>query len=263
MPEVSGRVGRLHYVVTGAGDPTTVFVPGLAQSIADTRPFGSAVVGTRVFVDLRGHGGSEPPTSETDWTYAGLASDVATVADATNGSRAVGVSLGAGSLVQLLLDEPGRFDRVVLALPSGLARTRAALHLEATDAFADAITSQPGGDIAAIVSGLVELQPAAVRARSDLKMWARRHASEIGGRRSIADAVRFMPRQVLASLEGLSRVTADVLVLAQRGDEVHTVADAEELASALPRAKLVVSDTPWVWGARAELRDTVSAFLND
>ena len=103
MPEIDGPVGRLHYVVTGEGAPTTLFVPGLAQSIADTRPFGSAVTGARVFVDLRGHGGSTAPESADGWTYEALAGDVRAVADAVGATRALGVSLGAGALAQLLL----------------------------------------------------------------------------------------------------------------------------------------------------------------
>jgi pimeloyl-ACP methyl ester carboxylesterase len=66
---------------------------------------------------------------------------------------------------------------------------------------------------------------------------------------------------VVDSLDALAEVTAQVLVLAQRDDPIHPLNSAEALAEALPRADLVVSDTPWVWGARATLRETVSAFL--
>jgi pimeloyl-ACP methyl ester carboxylesterase len=124
VPDIDGPAGRLHYVVTGDGEPTTLFVPGLAQSIADTRSFGSAVEGQRVFVDLRGHGGSAAPPSADGWTYRGLADDVSTVTDAVGASRALGVSLGTGALVRLLAEHPTRFDRVVLALPGLLTAPR-------------------------------------------------------------------------------------------------------------------------------------------
>ncbi|MFL6071301.1 MAG: alpha/beta hydrolase, partial [Actinomycetes bacterium] len=75
--------------------------------------------------------------------------------------------------------------------------------------------------------------------------------------------IRFMPRATaVTSLEVLRGVEAEVLVLAQRGDVVHPVESAEALATALPNARLVVSDVPWIWGGRSSLRETVSGFLN-
>jgi 3-oxoadipate enol-lactonase len=258
VPELVVAERHLHYVVTGAGDPVTVFVPGLAQSIADTRPFGSAVSGSRVFVDLRGHGGSTAPASDDGWSYQGLADDVRWVADGVGATRALGVSLGAGALVRLLAQTPDRFERVVLALPGPLTEPRDAGQLAVTDALADAVERN---DPIALGRELLQLQPPAARSRMDASLWARRHAAEIGGT-PVAGALRHLPRQrVVDSLDTLADVTAQVLVLAQRDDPIHPLASAEALAEALPRADLVVSDTPWVWGARAELRETVSAFL--
>jgi pimeloyl-ACP methyl ester carboxylesterase len=235
----------------------------LAQSIADTRPFGSAVSGTRVFVDLRGHGGSAAPESDAGWTYGGLSDDVLRVADAVSATRALGVSLGAGALLRLLTEQPTRFERVVLALPPVVDAQRSDAALAVTDALADAVLATPGGDATAMVDGLLAMQPTAVRTRTDAKLWARRHAAEIGGRAGIAAALRHLPRQVaVASFDELRAVSADVLVLAQRHDEAHPVAAAEQVASALPKSELVVSDTPWIWGGRAALREVVSEFLN-
>ncbi len=259
MPSIDGSVGSLHYVVTGAGDPTTLFVPGLAQSIADTRPFGSAVEGTRVFVDLRGHGGSATPASDSGWAYDGLADDVRVVAAAVDARRALGVSLGAGALLRLLADEPTRFDRVVLALPGPLHGERDATVLAVATALADAVDAN---DPIAMGRTLVALQPESARARSDVRLWARRHAADLAGS-GVAGALRHLPRQsVLESLDAFAAVTASVLVLAQRGDDVHPVAAAEELSAAIPGAQLEVSDVPWIWGGRSALRDTVSGFFN-
>lgn len=259
MPLIDGPVGPLHHVVTGSGDPTTLFVPGLAQSIADTRPFGSAVAGTRVLVDLRGHGGSRAPGSEAGWTYDGLAADLQTVADAVGATRALGVSLGAGALVRLLADAPDRFHRVVLALPGSVNAGRDAELLSVTDDLADAVDAN---DPIAIGAALVRMQPVAARGRSDVRLWARRHAAEIGGG-AVSGALRYLPRQeVLPSLDALGAVTASVLVLTQRGDAMHPVSAAEALVAAIPEAHLEVSDTPWIWGGRSQLREKVSAFLN-
>ena len=263
MPELPGLEGPLHYVVTGEGEPTTLFAPGLAQSIADTRSFGSAVEGTRVFVDLRGHGGSAAPASDDGWTYQGLAEDVRSVADVVGASRALGVSLGAGALLRLLADHPDRFERVVLALPGLLTSPRSGDELAATDALADAVMAGPGGDPAATAAALVRIQPESVRGRSDVRLWARRHAAELGGRRGVAEAIRHLPRTApLTSLSELAAVSAQVLVLAQRGDVVHPVESAEQLVAVLPDARMVVSDVPWIWGGRSALREEVSRFLN-
>jgi pimeloyl-ACP methyl ester carboxylesterase len=259
VPLIDGPVGPVHHVVTGVGDPTTVFVPGLAQSIADTRPFGSAVTGTRVFVDLRGHGGSPAPGSDDGWSYSGLATDVRTVADAVGATRALGVSLGAGALLRLLADAPHRFERVVLALPGPPVAARDAALLEVTDALADAVEAN---DPIAMGHALVRLQPAAARGRTDVRLWARRHAADLGGS-AVSGALRRMPRQqALPSLDALGAVTASVLVLGQSDDEVHPLEVAEAVAAAIPGARLEVSDVPWIWGGRTALRETVSEFLN-
>jgi pimeloyl-ACP methyl ester carboxylesterase len=259
LPELLVGERRLHYVVTGVGDPMTVFVPGLAQSIADTRPFGSGVRGSRVFVDLRGHGGSSAPESEDGWTYSELADDVRRVSDEVGATAALGVSLGAGALVRLLADSPDRFERVVFALPGPLTEPRDGALLAVTDALAEAVSAN---DPTAIGKRLVQLQPESARARADVSLWARRHAAEIGGT-AVVGALRAMPRQrVLNSLDVLAAMSAPALVLAQRDDAVHPLASAEQLAAALPNAHLEVSDVPWVWGGRSRLRDVVSAFLN-
>lgn len=258
MPLIDGPVGQLHHVITGSGEPVTLFVPGLAQSIADTRPFGSAVDGTRVFVDLRGHGGSAAPKSDDGWTYQGLADDVRTVGDAVGATRAVGVSLGAAALIRLLANDPSRFERVVLALPGPLRGGRGHDLLAVSDALADAVAVN---DPIAMGRCLVALQPESAQGRSDVRLWARRHAADIGGS-AVAEAIRQFPRlPVLDSLAALGEVTASVLVLAQRGDDVHPVSAAEELAAAIPGVRLEVSDVPWIWGGRSQLRETVSGFL--
>ena len=112
----------LEYLVTGAGEPVTVFAHGLGNGIAETRPLGSAVNGRRVFFQFRGHGRSSAP--EGRWTYADLARDLRAVADLTGATRALGVSLGAGALCRALSDDPRRFERVVLYLPSALDKPR-------------------------------------------------------------------------------------------------------------------------------------------
>ncbi|MFD0787236.1 alpha/beta fold hydrolase, partial [Micromonospora azadirachtae] len=70
---------RLERLITGAGDPVTVFAHGLGNGIATTRPFGSGVTGRKVFFQFRGHGRSDAPPGP--WSYADLARDVRAIAD--------------------------------------------------------------------------------------------------------------------------------------------------------------------------------------
>jgi 3-oxoadipate enol-lactonase len=114
--------GPLDQLVTGAGDPVTVFAHGLGQTIPETRPLGSKVAGTRVFFAFRGHGRS--PAPDSPWGYAELARDLRAVADAHGATRAVGASLGAAALCRLLADSPDRFERLVFFLPAVLDEPR-------------------------------------------------------------------------------------------------------------------------------------------
>ena len=136
----------LEYLVTGAGEPVTVFAHGLGNGIAETRPLGSAVTGRQVFFQFRGHGRSSAPDGR--WTYADLARDLRAVADLTGATRALGVSLGAGALCRLLADDPDRFERVVLFLPAVLDEPRPAGPRPARPRLLEAIEAGDAGEVA-------------------------------------------------------------------------------------------------------------------
>ncbi|MFD0786563.1 alpha/beta fold hydrolase, partial [Micromonospora azadirachtae] len=74
-----------------------------------------------------------------------------------------------------------------------------------------------------------------------------------------------LPEQVaLPDAAVLSAVTAPALVIACAGDDLHPVEVAEQLAAVLPQATLHVYDRPNVlWTERADLRERISAFLNE
>ena len=60
--------------MTGPGEPVTVFAHGLAGSIDETRPFGSGVRGSRVFLHFRGHGATSAPGDHLDLSQSWRAS---------------------------------------------------------------------------------------------------------------------------------------------------------------------------------------------
>ncbi|HEY3008227.1 MAG TPA: alpha/beta hydrolase [Micromonosporaceae bacterium] len=249
----------LERVVTGVGEPTTVFAHGLGNGIAETRPLGSAVNGRKVFFQFRGHGRSATPAGS--WTYADLARDLRAVADLSGATRAVGVSLGAGALCRLLADSPSRFDRVVFFLPAVLDQPRPAAARARLTALLDAIAS---GDPSAVADAVASEAPASVR--NTPAAWAYlRHRIDQLMRDGLAPALAELPDQVAVDdLAVLADVSAPALVLGCAGDDLHPASVAERLSGALPHATLHIYDQPGVlWTQRADLRQRISTFLND
>jgi len=244
----SGATLEYLLVESGAAEPTTLFVPGLGGGIADTRPLAGAVAGRRGFLHLRGHGRSTAPGP---WTYRELADEVAAVADEVGASRALGVSLGAGALCRLLVDEPDRFDRLVFYLPAVVSLPRE------NDRMAQLARAAAAGDRATVTAMLAEELPAGADGFLESRLAALLRPDLAAG---ITDLTHQVPVPALAAL---AAVTAPALVLGCLGDPAHPAAVAEELAGALGNARLHVFDRPApLWTARAELRGRISGFLN-
>jgi pimeloyl-ACP methyl ester carboxylesterase len=246
------------YLVTGRGEPVTVFAHGLAGAIDETRPFGSGVRGTRAFLHFRGHGASSAP--ETPWTYSALAAELLAVADHVGATRALGVSLGAGALLGLVSQRPERFERVVLVLPATIDRPR---HDPAVERMQQMASYVEARDAEAVAGLLLAEQPEGARELPDVAVWARRQARRLMDT-SVARALRELPAAYpLDDRSVLDRVDAPVLVVGQHGDDAHPAKVAEELADALPNARLSVFDAGGVlWTHRRELRELIGGFLN-
>ncbi|GAA4726924.1 alpha/beta fold hydrolase [Phytohabitans rumicis] len=249
---------QLERLVTGAGDPATVFAHGFATGIAATRPLGSAVEGRKVFFQFRGHGRSDPPVGPM--TYGDLARDLRAIADLSGATRAVGASLGAGALCHLLAESPGRFERVVFFLPAVLDEPRTAAARERLTALVDAVQS---GDVSAVAEAVSAETPAAVRNTPAGWGYLRQRIDQLM-RDGLAPELASLTEQApVADRAALAAVTARALVIGCVGDDLHPAAVAAELAAALPEADLHVYDRPGVlWTERADLRDRISAFLN-
>ena len=249
---------RLEQLVTGVGEPVTVFAHGLAADISGTRPLGSAVTGRRVFFHFRGHGRSDAPPGP--WDFGELAADLRAVADLAGAGRALGVSMGAAALCRLLAETPDRFERAVLYLPAPLDGRRppaAAARLQRLLAALDT------GEAAAIAEA-VELElPPSVRNTPAGWGYLRQRVEQLQ-RDGLAPQLETLWRApAVADDTALRAVHVPVLVIGCVGDEVHPVAVAERLAGLMPQAALHVYDRPAVlWTNRAELRERISAFLN-
>lgn len=255
-----GPAGDLEVLTTGRGRPHTVLAHGLTGTIGTTRPYATKVAGARTFFHFRGHGDSAAPPAP--WGYADLAAELWAVADAVGADRALGISMGAGALVSGLARDPRRFERVVLVIPASLDRPREGAFLRSFENLADALEA---GDVERVTALLVLEQPPAVRRESSVLDWCRDRAGELlATGPGLVTALRTVPHHVpLRDREALAEVTCPVLVLAQEGDELHTVEVARELAEALPRGILKVMGPGGImWEHRRETRELVGQFLS-
>ncbi len=248
----------LEYLITGGGDPVTVFAHGLGNGIAETRPLGSAVRGRRVFFQFRGHGESDAP--DGPWTYADLARDLRAVADLTGSTRALGVSLGAGALCRLLAESPDRFDRVVMFLPAVLDVPRP---LAARERLGALLAALDDGNAAAVAEALEEEIPPTARHSPAAWSFLRQRIDQLMSH-GLGPGLAGLPDQVaVADRSELRSVRAPVLVIGCHGDVLHPAAVAEDLAATLPNATLHLYDKPGVlWTQRADLRQRIAGFLN-
>ena len=252
-------VGDVEVLVTGSGSPVTVFGHGLAASIAETRPFGSGVRGTRTFLHFRGHGAT-PSREGEPWSYGDLAGQLRTVADRVGAARALGVSMGAGALLALLAETPARFERVVLVIPGAIDRPRGDAATARLAAMA-ALVEQ--GDVEGLAALLLAEQPEAVRGRPDAVVWTRRQAERLVGT-PVGAALRAVPSlHPLRDRAVLSAMRCPVLVVGQEGDATHPASVAWELGRLLPQVQVRVLPPGGVlWSHRLEVRAMVSGFLN-
>jgi pimeloyl-ACP methyl ester carboxylesterase len=256
--------GVVEYAVLGSPQPpATLFLHGLAGSIQDTRPLASGLPGRKIFAHLPGHGRSTGPDP---LSYDVLAAAALAVADHEDATAAVGVSLGAATLLRLLTRSPDRFERVVLYLPAVADVPRAPEAVAPHHALAERLAD---GDVDGVAAALLRTQPAAVQDTPVARNWASRRAKELvaelaeGG----GDPRRWLPLAAAVPLEPadlprLGRVTAPVLVIGQEGDTAHPSATARRVAEALPAAELAIFDERGaLWGHRAELRAVIAGFL--
>jgi 3-oxoadipate enol-lactonase len=248
----------LEQLITGVGEPVTVFAHGLAGDITGTRPLGGAVTGRRVFFHFRGHGRSDVPPGP--WSFADLAEDLRAVADAAGATRALGVSMGAAALCRLLADTPDRFDRVVLYLPAPLDGVRPPAAVQRLERLLTAIES---GE-AACIAEAVELElPPPVRNSPAGWSYLRQRVEQLQNDGLASELETLWRTPAVADESVLTAVTAPVLVIGCAGDDVHPVSVAERLVGLMPHADLHVYDRPsLLWTHRRELRERISAFFN-
>jgi len=236
VTEIRNGDVTLHVEVDGGGEPVTVFAHGLTNSCRELAPLTPLLPGTKVRFDFRGHGHSSAPA--TGFSFTDMAGDLEKVAAAYDTTRAVGTSMGAGAICNLLCERPDRFERIVLLLPAGLDSPFR--HPERFLRYADALEELPKDEaIERILDDPDRVEPylrAPWLRDVDRSMW-QELTDPAGLGRAIRGIVADFP---VRDRELLRRVTAPVLLIAREGDVIHPAALARTLAELLPNADLVV-----------------------
>jgi pimeloyl-ACP methyl ester carboxylesterase len=258
VAEVEGPNGPIECLVTGAGEPVTVFAHGFGGSISETRPFGSGVRGSRVFFHFRGHGATPP---SEPWTYAALAAELGAVRSAYGATRGLGVSLGAGALLRSAACSPDLYQRLVVVLPAAFDEPRRGRSLDRIDAMAHLAATQ---DIDGLTTLLLAEQPEKLRTSRATQMWARSQAQRLSGP-ALRDAIARIPALVpIEDRSVLGGLKCPVLLIGQEDDDAHPSRVVYEIAEMLPDSRTEIFAAGGVlWTHRGRLRSLVSGFLND
>lgn len=259
MPEVRVDDATLFCEVEGAGEPVTVFAHGLTNNRNELAAFTPLVPGTKVRFDFRGHGQSSSPPDPKAFRFDDFARDVDAVAVAFGATVAVGTSLGAGAIGNLVCRVPDRFERMVWLLPAGLDLPfglAARYHLLAEDL--EGKTPQE-----ALESVLNDPARAAQyletpwRLELDRLMW--QHDDPDGLSRAIHGVVEDWP---IPDRELLRDVRIPTIIVTIEGDEIHPAELGRILSKLLPNAELIAFDSQEeLLRAIPELVTRISAFI--
>ena len=237
MPEIVTDDVTLHVEVDGEGEPTMVLAHGLTNSCREMAMLTGFVPGTKVRFCFRGHGHSSSP--ETGYRFADFARDVRAVADAYDATIAIGTSLGAGAITNLVASDPDRFDKLVFLLPAGLdVEFRYKERLLHTAALIEG--KPPAEAMEAILADpdrIARYVEAPWQMEFDRGLLS--DLNTVGVPRAIREIVDDRP---LADRYDMAKVGAPTLMICRRGDVIHPAEIGEILVEIMPNAELMMFD---------------------
>jgi pimeloyl-ACP methyl ester carboxylesterase len=257
VPEVLTDDATLYCEVDGDGEPVTVLAHGLTNNRNELAPFTPLVPGTKVRFDFRGHGRSSSPA--TGYRFGDFARDVDAVANAFGATVAIGTSLGAGAIGNLVCRVPDRFERMAWLLPAGLDRPfslAGRYHALAGDLEGAA----PGEALEVVLNDprrAAEYLETPWRLDLDRVLW--QHDDPDGLARAIHGVVDDWP---IPDRELLRAVSIPTLIVCIEGDEIHPAELGRLLAELLPNAELIeFADQDELFARLPELVARVSSFI--
>jgi pimeloyl-ACP methyl ester carboxylesterase len=260
MAEVTSGEIRLHVEVDGEGAPVTAIAHGLTNSCRELAMLTALIDGTKVRFDFRGHGHSGAPEDPDAFTFADMAADLEAVAAEYGATRAIGTSMGAGAICNVLCERPDRFERVVLLLPAGIDRHFT--NLGRFQRYADALETLPKDE--AIERILDDPDRIAVYLESPwLRDIDRTSWEDLADPPALARAIRGILRDVPVSDRELLRgIETPVFLIAREGDPIHPAEVARTLVDLFPNAELeVLGDEAEMFAALPMLVQRVREFL--
>ncbi|MGH2637351.1 MAG: alpha/beta fold hydrolase [Actinomycetota bacterium] len=257
MPEVRTDDATLYCEVEGDGEPVTVLAHGLTNNRNELAAFTPLVPGRKVRFDFRGHGRSTSPPA--GFGFADFARDVDAVATAFGATVAIGTSLGAGAIGNLVCRVPDRFERMVWLLPAGLdARFPLAGRYHRIAGELEGKT--PEEALAAMLDDpqrVAEYLETPWRLELDRVLW--QHDDPDGLARAIRGVVEDWP---IPDRELLRDVPIPTLVVCIEGDEIHPAELGRIVAGLLPNAELIVYESQEeLFGRIPELVARVTSFI--
>jgi len=231
----------LAFDVTGGEDPgpTVVLLHGLGASRESDSRSGlfdfSAVAGDgrRVIrYDARAHGRSGGGSNPAEMGWERLADDLLQLLDvlAPGGAvDAVGVSMGAGTLLHAALRSPSRFRRIALVIPPTAWETRAAQG--ATYRKMADLLEEAGPD--ALTAMMADVPPLPIPAEGGWNVTSFDVKPEL-----MPTVLRGSAATDLPAGPDLARIGIPVLLLPWVGDPSHPVSTSERLHELLPDSVL-------------------------
>jgi 3-oxoadipate enol-lactonase len=234
VPEITTDDATLYCEVEGEGEPVTVLAHGLTNNRNELAAFTPLVPGTKVRFDFRGHGRSSAPAS--GFRFEDFARDVDAVAEAFGATVAVGTSLGAGAIGNLVCRQPDRFERMVWLLPAGLDMP---FPLAGTyhEIAGDLEGRSAEEALAAVLNDprrLSEYVDTPWRLEIDRVLW--QHEDPDGLARAIHGVVDDWP---IPDRELLRKVEIPTQIVCIEGDAIHPAELGRILADLLPNAELI------------------------
>jgi pimeloyl-ACP methyl ester carboxylesterase len=257
MAEVVTSDVTLHVEVDGDGEPVMVLAHGLTNSCRELAMLTGFVPGTKVRFCFRGHGHSSSPA--TGYRFADFARDVRAVADAYGATVAIGTSLGAAAIANLVADDPDRFEKLVFLLPAGLD-----VPFQYKDRLLETAAMIEGRDPKEALEAILS-EPERV-ARYAAAPWMRDLDEQMladlnteGVPRAIRGVVDDWP---LRDRHDMAKVTAPTLLICRRGDVIHPAEIGEILVDIMPNAELLMfEDGDELWAAIPALVARVGEFV--
>jgi pimeloyl-ACP methyl ester carboxylesterase len=239
VPEVRTTDATLFCEVEGSGAPVTVVAHGLTNNRNELAAFTPWLPGTKVRFDFRGHGRTVT-SPEARFRFEDFAGDVDAVAAAFDATVAIGTSLGAGALGNLVCRMPDRFQRMVWLLPAGL---------DAPFLLKDRYHELAGGlegktPAQALEAILSDPAKVAERIETPWRWEIERVLWEHDDFEALARAIHgVVDDWPISDRELLRAVPIPTLIVCIEGDEIHPAELGRVLADLLPNAELVVFES--------------------